>query len=339
MENIYINQKISFKTVIGLITVCILLSVLIPVGSANSSDIQPGTHCNSGDTDPNFNCYYNKWLAKIGTACNVSSDCAGSATNLMGCFAGKCLGRHAHPCEVGVVNPQRDSTDCAPGFHCDINNIFGRNYCEGNHISVPKLTISKKSRNITDNTSWNEITEADPSEKVAFSIIIKAEQDSSTVNNVNINDLLPYKLTYISGSTKIDGSSVPNGIISGGINIGSLSPGQSKEIVFEANVFNENYFSVGQTTLNNIAGAWATGISKLTDIAKLIIKKKASTNPNLVISKSINKTNANPGDEIVYTLNYENTGDGLLELKLVILFLMEQLKLRIDLILILMKLV
>lgn len=174
----------------------------------------------------------------------------------------------------------------------------------------PDLVITKLGRNITENTSWAETTNAKPTQRIAFSIEV-TNTGNATANNVYVNDLLPYGLSYISGSNKIDGSSAPDGITLVGFNIGNLSPGQSKTITFEANVANEYYFSIGQTTLTNTGGVWASGVGKITDTAQVIATKEEPTFPSLAITKSVDKTSAQPGDEIVYTLNYQNNGQGI----------------------------
>ena len=171
----------------------------------------------------------------------------------------------------------------------------------------PDLIITKLGRNITENTSWAETTNAKPSQKIAFSIQV-SNIGNAVANNVYVNDLLPYGLSYISGSSKIDGSPAPDGITFIGLNIGNLSPGQSKTITLEANVASEYYFSIGQTTLTNISSAWASSVSKVSDTGQIVVKKLGA--PSLTITKSVDKTTANPGEEIVYTLNYQNTGNG-----------------------------
>ena len=134
----------------------------------------------------------------------------------------------------------------------------------------PNLTISKLTKNIANQHQyWHESITAKPGDKIAFYIKVKANSNY-TVTDVTVRDILPYNISYL-GKLKIDGSYVSGDIVSG-INIGSLSPYQSKIITFEARVADSEMFAFGQTTLLNTASAYGSGITK-TDTATIIVSR------------------------------------------------------------------
>jgi hypothetical protein len=119
-------------------------ALLICITLASAASAAPTLHKAGDHVDCNGNkdacgydqyshkldCYYNICLRQIYSECDYSSDCAGEHNNLMGCFYGECLGRHAYPCS----GPRNDPV-CAPAyygaaaFHCDQN----QHYCEQDH--------------------------------------------------------------------------------------------------------------------------------------------------------------------------------------------------------------
>jgi len=101
--------------------------------------------CGYDPWDVKLDCYYNTCLRNIYADCDYSSDCAGSKTNLMGCFYGECLGRHAYPCS----GPRNDPV-CAPGFHCDQN----QHYCESDN----EATTTTKTTTTTTTTTTSTTT-------------------------------------------------------------------------------------------------------------------------------------------------------------------------------------
>ena len=90
-------------------------------------------------------------------------------------------------------------------------------------------------------------------------------------NNVFVRDILPDRLLYNSGTTKIDNVATADGITSGGINIGSLSPGQSKTVYFEGTLEREVRFVRGTTTLTNTGYARADQINEIQDLANIVV--------------------------------------------------------------------
>ncbi len=133
------------------------------------------------------------------------------------------------------------------------------------------LTIDKKMRNVTRGEyTWSDSVQANPRQTLATQLIV-ANTGSVIVNNVIVRDALPNKLIYNSGSTRVDGAYAADGIVSGGINIGSLAAGQSKTIYFEANADIEVSFPRGTTNLVNAGFAKADNASEVQDSANIIV--------------------------------------------------------------------
>lgn len=119
----------------------IFLSILI-ISYSGKAELtgQPGDHCGNPQDPPcrsDLVCLYNRCLAQPFASCNSSFDCAGEATNLMGCFNGQCLGRHGYPCG----NPPNNDI-CAPGFYCHISEPWGYNFCVASEDPSPSPTVN-----------------------------------------------------------------------------------------------------------------------------------------------------------------------------------------------------
>ncbi len=88
-----------------------------------------------------------------------------------------------------------------------------------------------------------------------------------------VEDTLPSNIIY-QGNLKVDNVSKTKNITTGAIDIGSLSPGASKTITFEAKVAAKDNFTYGTTDLINAARAYKGGISD-SDTCRVLVKRKA----------------------------------------------------------------
>jgi uncharacterized repeat protein (TIGR01451 family) len=113
----------------------------------------------------------------------------------------------------------------------------------------PNLSIEKLVNNITANSGYDDSVNAKPEEEVGFLIRVRSTGNTSAYS-VRVKDDLPTGLTYISGSTTVDGSYASDGIIGGWIYIGSISSGNSKEIKFRVKVNPYVYGSSGISTVS-----------------------------------------------------------------------------------------
>ncbi len=187
----------------------------------------------------------------------------------------------------------------------------------------PNLSINKTVRNITAGEgNWQQSTNANSGDRLAFSIVINST-GSSPAYNVAVTDSLPYQFSYVSGSTRLDGNYTSDGIVGGGVNIGSIYNGQSKTITFEVYTSSSNQYSSGNS-VTNYAYVTADSVSQKSDNAQVFINYN-NNNPsstNLYVYNTVRNitsgegswqksTSANYGDRlgfsIVVTTNSNNT--------------------------------
>ncbi len=136
----------------------------------------------------------------------------------------------------------------------------------------PSLTIQKQVRSITNATNYAESVVANPRQRLSFQITVTSNGDVDT-KNVVVKDILPDRLLYITGSTRIDtATALPDRITSyGGINIGDIPKGTSKIITFEVDIEREAMFVRGDTSLTNVAYVRADNLSEISDPAGIIV--------------------------------------------------------------------
>lgn len=184
---------------------------------------------------------------------------------------------------------------------------------------VPNLAISKTVRNQSNGeTFFSESTSAENGDTVVFSLKVDSTGDS-TAQNVIVSDSLPFQLSYVSGSSRVDGNQISDGIVSGGINLGSMSAGSSHTVTFSASV-NTNV----NTTVINTGFARADNVAQKQDTATVIINQIIPQNPSLNISKLVRNlsngetflsesTNARVGDRVEFSLKVDSVGTGALQ--------------------------
>ncbi len=145
---------------------------------------------------------------------------------------------------------------------------------------IISIAIDKRMKNLTENqTDFTDTVNAKPRQQLAIQIIVTNNGNTSATNEI-VRDLLPDRLLYITGPTKVNGSAVGDGITGSGINIGTLSAGQSKTITFEVNVDKESKFTRGDTTLVNTAYVRADNISEKNDPTTILVRYTGCSTEN-----------------------------------------------------------
>jgi hypothetical protein len=139
------------------------------------------------------------------------------------------------------------------------------------YVQTQALTLQKWVRNLSTGTNWSDSVYAEPHHVLSFYIQINGGE--STLYNVFVKDNLPDRIIYRPNSLKIDGVSV-SGNIAVGINLGNLSPGQSKIITFDADVASPDRFAFGETNLVNTV-TFSSNQTSLSDSATIIVRKRA----------------------------------------------------------------
>lgn len=130
-------------------------------------------------------------------------------------------------------------------------------------------TIQKKVRNASNGqTAFADSVEANPGEVIEVQIIINS---GSGIQNARVRDILPEKMTFRSGSLKIDGVTVNQNIVNE-VSLGNLGPNQTKTITFLVDLAGAESFSFGSTNLSNTATLYWDGNS-ISDSANVIVRK------------------------------------------------------------------
>jgi uncharacterized repeat protein (TIGR01451 family) len=159
-------------------------------------------------------------------------------------------------------------------------------------VTAPDMTITKISN----------VTEADPGDQITYTIEYE-NTGTGDATDVVIVDTIDSDTTYASATPTP--SSIVDDVITW--NIGTVIGGGSGSITLVVEV--DAYVADGTTLTNTVTlnyddtnGNPQTEESDSVDVTV--------TAPDMIFSKSSNDISADPGDTIVYTLFYENTGSG-----------------------------
>ena len=248
-----------------------------------SSQSYFGYYCPSGTYSSLSSCQTNCQQAQITCwSCNTNTyTCSSQSYTGTSCPSGtySTLSSCQNNCQQAQItcwscntNTYTCSSQSYFGYYCPSGTYSSLSSCQTN-CQAPLyyvLNISKTVRNINDNTAFQESVAADPLEKVEFNILITST-GSTGVQSVILKDSLPWQLTY-QNNLKINGVSSAGDILTG-LNLGTISPGQSKVITFEAQVASEDKFIYGTTTLTNAALAYNANTAK-TDTAQVVVTRK-----------------------------------------------------------------
>jgi len=117
----------------------------------------------------------------------------------------------------------------------------------------PVYKLEKYGRNVTRG-EFAEQSRVTAYANNTIEFLIHVTNAGSTLqSNVIVRDVLPSYITYIAKTTSIDGILAGDGLTSGGLNIGSLNPGQEKIVRFSGKVASASSLPVGTTSVINTA--------------------------------------------------------------------------------------
>ncbi len=179
------------------------------------------------------------------------------------------------------------------------------------------LTITKDARNVTTGGSFQNSADASPGDEVEFRLNVR-NNNGAAVNNVRVRDPMPSYLSYISGSTRVDGTYYGDDINNNynGLSLGSLFSGVNKEIIFRARVNRDSYFDNTSRTLTNYGYVSGDGVSEKQASAYVYVRNNAN-NLGLYLNKTVlnvskgessfsNSTNAQVGEKVRFSLKITN---------------------------------
>ncbi len=138
------------------------------------------------------------------------------------------------------------------------------------------LIIDKK---VSDgNGGWVERNSAKIGDTETYRIIVKNTGNVS-ISNVSVKDIMPMFVNYIAGSTKVDGLTANDQIVTAnGLSIGDIAAGGSKIIVLQGRIY--GCPPVGGYNLTNTGYTWATGVNEISDIAITVVNVSAPSAPS-----------------------------------------------------------
>jgi uncharacterized repeat protein (TIGR01451 family) len=87
--------------------------------------------------------------------------------------------------------------------------------------------------------------------------------NGSYLSNAYLTDMLPYGLTYIPGSTTLNGYAIGDGVTTSGINVGTVSPNSGTIVKFSVRVEPSAVPATGSVTVNNSAQLRADGLNAM----------------------------------------------------------------------------
>ena len=173
-----------------------------------------------------------------------------------------------------------------------------------------QLSITKLVQDQNYATGYSKNVNSYPGDRIQFKISVK-NIGTATATGVTLTDAIPSGLSYLSGTTTVDGTTVSD-ISNGNVSLGDMTVNQTHDIVFVTTV---STGSTASATIQNTASAVATNAYSVQDTASVFVQSSGTV--NLVQSKSaynntrgVNATSvaAQSGDSITYTLTVANNG-------------------------------
>lgn len=198
---------------------------------------------------------------------------------------------------VKLDNDLTDQTTLTNYATLDYNDENGDSYPQDQAsadvtVITPIITITKSA----------DVSEADPGDEITYTILY-SNSGSTDAYNVVIKDTIPAETTFVSSTPSYNSVSGDTYTY----NIGTVASLGTGSVIIVVKV---DAGTADGTTITNYAtltyeDANGNAYGPVNDDATVSV-----TAPVMTITKTADKTNANPGDTITYTISYENTGSG-----------------------------
>ena len=154
-----------------------------------------------------------------------------------------------------------------------------------------QIQVSKLGRNVTRGQS-GEYTSLVARGGDTLDFIIRARSTTgSYLYNTYVTDILPAGLTYIAGSTTLNGSVAADGVTSTGIYVGTVSPFSDTVLKLSVRVDGAYVPTWGTVTVNNIAQVRADGITTRSVSLPITLGQSASIT-------NVSSVNTGPSDSL-----------------------------------------
>lgn len=135
--------------------------------------------------------------------------------------------------------------------------------------------------------------------------VIVTNNGIANVNNAVLSDILAAESTFVPGSVTVDGNSRIDANPAGGINLGTIAPGNAVTVTFDVRVNtlpSAPYTIQNRSSVSFTSGAF-TGASYSNTVNIPIYQ------PIFQLLKTANSSNVTVGDTVTYFLNLTNTGN------------------------------
>ena len=193
-------------------------------------------------------------------------------------------------------------------------------YVEGK-TCVDGFTIDKMVKLPSEN-EWHETVTAVAGTTVDYRIRF-TNTGNTTLKNVVISDTLPQNMSYVKGSSLLDGKALADGVVDAkGVNIGSVAAGKTVTLTFKALVDETLKSKCEDSTLTNTAKGKYNNDDKTTKSDTAVVKvngrKCEEEKPGFKIDKMVQLNGgsewsevvtAKAGDKVRYRIQFKNTGN------------------------------
>ena len=186
-----------------------------------------------------------------------------------------------------------------------------------NNSAENTVTVDKDCKYSYDLIKEVDKTSAKPGEIVNYTLTFK-NTGNQTLTNVIVKDTLPKGVTYVKGSTTVNGDKKADGVTTdAGLNIGTVKAGESVVIKFQAKLPAKEDLICGETKFVNTSSVTVEEKPDQPDnkdednpnnnSAETVVDREC--NPDFDIVKTVDKKTAKPGETLKYTLTFTNKGE------------------------------
>ena len=206
----------------------------------------------------------NLWADKYTIAQGESTYLRWTSTNASYCTASNGWSGSKSTSGYESVSPNSDTT-----YSLNCYGSSGGQITRSVTIYVTSVTtnlnLTKLGRNLsTGDRVYSKVIRVTEGDVIEFYLTVTAGNNKD-LYNTNIKDIMPSVLSYMSGTTKINGIVQPDTITTTGLSLGTIYKGASKTIVFQAISASPGTY----LTYTNTAEITADNESKITDSASI----------------------------------------------------------------------